>query len=78
MKLVDSPLADGELPVEFYTEKRFMLVDEYFQNDTCKLPSMLRKMAGELETMHEHRVKMYLLACPDTKFSDIAEIIDPS
>ena len=39
---------------------------------------MLKKMGNECVEDHEKRVKMYLLACPDTKFSDFADIIDPS
>ena len=39
---------------------------------------MLKRMGNEDEETHKNRVKMYLLACPDTKFSNIADIIDPS
>ena len=54
-----------------------MMVDDFFTHDKYALPLLLKKIAGESELNHKQRVKMYLLACPDTKFADIAELINP-
>jgi len=77
LRMLDPILEEQELPIEFIIDKKFMMVDEFFKNDICKLPLILNKIAGESEATHQERVKMYLLACPDTKFSEIAEIINP-
>ena len=54
-----------------------MMVDEFFNSSNVRLPIILKKMAGEDEDNHRDRVRMYMLACPDNKFSDIADLIDP-
>jgi hypothetical protein len=79
LKQFDGALQPEEVPIEFITEKKFMMVDEFFRNKNAKysLPIILKKIAGESESNHRDRVRMFLLACPDTKFSDIAEIINP-
>ena len=63
--------------MEFAVEKKFMMVDRYFNHERYALPLLLKKIAGETEQNHKRRVKMYLLACPDSKFADIAELINP-
>ena len=52
LKMVDPPLSDSEIPNEFMIEKKFMIVDEYFKNEKCTLPIMLKKIAGESECTH--------------------------
>jgi hypothetical protein len=54
-----------------------MIVDEYFTHKDHALPKMLKKLAGESEICHQERVKKYLLACDDTTFCGIANMIDP-
>ena len=54
-----------------------MVLDEYFTNGKYALPSLLKKLAGESESNHEERVRKYLLACDDQRFSDVANLIDP-
>ena len=77
-KHISKDLVEGELPIECLIHKKFMMVDEFFTNSTLPMPKILKKLTNESVEKHEERVKMYLLACPDTKFSEIAEIIDPS
>ena len=52
MKQVDAPLKDGELPLEYIVEKKFMVVDEYFTHPQYPLPKLLKKLAGETEFFH--------------------------
>lgn len=78
LKLVDPPLQEEEIPKEFIIENKFMVIEEYFSNQTnCQLPLILKRIAGETEFTHKQRVQMYLTACPDAKFTDIAELINP-
>ena len=77
MKQVDPPLKDKEVPKDFIIVKKFMLVNEYFTHDKYALPIMLKKMAGETEIVHQERVRKFLLACDDQKFSDISNLINP-
>ena len=58
-------------------EKKFLVVQEYFTHPRYPLPLLLKKLAGESEYTHQERVKRYMLACDDQKFSDIANLIDP-
>ena len=76
-KYIDDPLKSGELPKEFFVDKKFVIGEEFFKNDICKLPLMIKKLAGESEDIHLTRVRMYLFSCPDVKFNLIAELIDP-
>lgn len=69
LKLVDPPLQDGEVPKEFILQKKFMMIDDYFNNEGNSLPLILKRIAGETEHTHKQRVQMYLMACPDTKFT---------
>ena len=77
MRQVDPPLIAGEEPIQFIVEKKFMIVDEYFTHPQYPLPKILKKLAGESELVHQERVKKYLIACDDTTFSGIANMIDP-
>lgn len=77
MKHVDPPLLEKEMPRDFIVVKKFMLVNEYFTHDKYSLPMMLKKLAGESEIVHQERVKKFLLACDDQKFSDISNLINP-
>lgn len=54
-----------------------MMVDEFFNNAKCKMPPILNRMAGESEQSHRNRVRLYLLGCNQTRFTDIADIINP-
>jgi hypothetical protein len=65
------------VPKEHIITKKFMLVGEFFTDPLNKLPLILKRMACEAEDSHRQRVKMYLQACPDTKFTDFADLIDP-
>ena len=65
MKQVDAPLHDKEEPKDFIVVKKFMLVNEYFENEKYALPIMLKKLAGESEIVHQERVRKFLLACDD-------------
>tara|TARA_B110000305_G_C18872262_1_gene373711 strand:- start:30 stop:335 length:306 start_codon:yes stop_codon:yes gene_type:complete len=76
MKQVDPPLKEGEIPEQFMVEKKFMVVEEYFTHEKYCLPPICRKLAGETEFTHQERVKRYLLACDDSRFSDIGHIIN--
>ena len=73
LKEVDQPLEENEVPKEYIIEKKFMVLDEYFKNEKCSLPFILKQIAGESEDTHKTRARMYLLACSDQNFSDIAE-----
>ena len=55
-----------------------MVLEEYFTNEKYALPPLLKKLTGETEQNHEERVRKYLLACDDQRFSDVANIIDPT
>ena len=77
LKQVDGPLSENEKPERYVVEKKFMVLDEYFTNERYGLPSLLKKLAGETESNHEERVRKYLLACDDQRFSDVANLIDP-
>lgn len=77
LKTIDPPLVQGEQPVEYIIEKKFMLIDEYFQHPQFKLPLMLKKLSHESEISHREKVKKYLLACPDTMFTEYAHLINP-
>ena len=43
-----------------------------------KLPPILNRDAKESETKHRQRVRSFLLAFPDCKFTEIAPLIDPN
>lgn len=77
LKQVDGPLQENEKPAPFVVEKKFMVLEEYFTNEKYALPPLLKKLAGETESNHEERVRKYLLACDDQRFSDVANLIDP-
>ena len=77
LKEVDPPLKDKQEPAIQMMEKKFMLVEEYFQHDRYALPLMLKKMSGESEHDHQERVKRFLIACDDQRFTDIAFLINP-
>ena len=53
LKMVDPTLKSEELPQTFMIEKKFMMVDEFFKNDKCSLPLILKKIAGESEIVHQ-------------------------
>ena len=57
-KYIDDPLKSGELP--FFISKKFVIGKEFFKNDICELPLMIKKLAGESEDIHLTRVRMYL------------------
>ena len=76
-KQLDPPLNQGELPICFIVQKKFMVAPEFFSHPRYPLPMILKKLAGETELTHQERVKRYMLACDDQKFSDMANIIDP-
>jgi len=46
-------------------------------NEFCRLPPLTKKLPNEIEMNHRERVKKYLLACDEQRFTDIAQIIDP-
>ena len=76
-KQIDVRLKPGEIPSEHIVEKKFMVDPEFFTHPTCPLPLILKKLSGESEFTHQERVKSYMLACDDHKFSDMANLIDP-
>ena len=76
MKKVDPPVKDDEIPNLLMVEKKFMVVEEYFTHEKYCLPPICRKLASETEFTHQERVKRYLLACDDCRFSDIGHIIN--
>jgi hypothetical protein len=76
-KQIDAPLKHGEMPAELILEKKFMVTPEFFSHPKYALPRLLMKLAGESELVHQERVKRYMLACDDQRFSEIANIIDP-
>jgi len=53
IKNVDESLKNKELPLEFYIDKKFILIKEYFSNNKCNLPIMLRKINGETDFTHK-------------------------
>lgn len=54
-----------------------MLPQEYFTHPKYKLPLLLKKLSNEGEIQHREKVKMYLLACSDSTFTEHAYLIDP-
>ena len=76
MRNISAELVEGEEPQPFLLETKFKLMSTYFEGD-CSLPRMLKKMAREDTEQHVHRVRTYLLACPDDKFTNLADHIDP-
>ena len=52
LRHVDPNLTEDELPAEFIIVQEFMMVDEFFNNNKCKMPLMLKRIAGESESNH--------------------------
>lgn len=52
LKEVDPPLKEKQEPDVQMMEKKFMLVEEYFNNERYGLPLMLKKISGENEFDH--------------------------
>lgn len=75
VKMLDLPLEKGDIPEEHVIQKKFMVVEEYFKEG--QLPLILKKLAGETEFNYRQRVKMFLLACSDDYFTNIANLINP-
>jgi hypothetical protein len=55
-----------------------MVLEEYFTHEKYALPPLLKKLQGETEKSHEDRIRKYLLVCDDQRFSDVANVIDPT
>ena len=68
---------DGEKPVYFQLEKKFIVVEEYFTNKIFKLPPLFKRLGIESERDHEERVLRMLIVCDDNTFTQIQYIIDP-
>jgi len=77
LKEMDAPLDEREEPTIQMIEKKFMLVEEYFTHDRYALPLMIKKISGESEYDHQERVRRFLMACDDQRFTDIAFLINP-
>ena len=77
MKEMDPPLKENQEPAIQMMEKKFMLVEEYFANERFALPLMMKRISGESESDHQERVKRFLIACDDQRFTDIAFLINP-
>lgn len=77
LKEMDPPLKERQEPEVQMMEKKFMLVEEYFTHERYALPLMIKKISGESEFDHLERVKRFLMACDDQRFTDIAFLINP-
>ena len=76
---IDDPLEEGEMPEEIQNLTKLVLPPEYFirNENGFRLPPLLKRVKAENDCHYEMRVKNHLIKMSDSKFEQIADLIDP-
>lgn len=73
----DAPLHKGETPGKFIINRGFMVDEEFFDNETFKLPLILKKLASDTCESHKEKLERFFLVCDDATFTKVGGLIDP-